>query len=790
MPVRHFSESYAEARTRFIEAATRAGAPLQHFENPAGPGPTGETLATDVALFGPEDATKLLVLLSGTHGVEGFAGSGAQVSMIESLRFGALPARTAVLVVHAINPYGFAWLRRTNEDNVDLNRNALDFDDLPEPSPDFVALEPHLVPRDWTDLVPAEVAIKSFIAEHGFRRFQEVVTGGQYTAPDGLFYGGSAPVWSTRTFREIVTRYGHGKQRLALIDIHTGLGPCGYGEPIYTGHDDDEAARVRDWYGPDVTAIHAGNSASVVVQGPLLNAVRSFFDDHDDEARDHDARARVRHGARGDRARRAARRGLDARARRDQLRHRGRPRAEAALPRRVLRRHRLLEAVGRRAHGRDDRQRARGAGRLKPPHVPQAVEPTAAPAPAWRAWFNRRMLICVFLGFTSGLPLYIQLYLLQAWLKTEGVSLRDIGLFALIQFPYTWKFVWAPLVDRYRVPGLARLGRRRGWMLATQVVVAALVASIGLLQPKADLATIAVLCGVLAFFAASLDIVVDAFRREILPDAELALGTAVHVNAYKLAGLIPGSLSLILADHLPWDVVFAVTAAFMLPGIAMVFFVAEPTVRGAPPRSLRDAVVLPFVEFVARDGWRAGARRARVHLPVQDRRFDGDRAVDRVLSRPRLHEDADRPDREERRPVGERRRRPDRRRVARAPRHQSRPVDLRRAAARVDLRLRVARVGGTRPSSCSRSRSASRRSRASGSGRPRSRRSSRATPTALHGDAVRAVHEPRRRAADVRERRRRLPRRGRRLVRLLRRLRRARHSGPAAVAEGRAVAAR
>jgi PAT family beta-lactamase induction signal transducer AmpG len=226
-----------------------------------------------------------------------------------------------------------------------------------------------------------------------------------------------------------------------------------------------------------------------------------------------------------------------------------------------------------------------------------------AATPTWRHWFNRRMAICVFLGFASGLPLYIQLILLQAWLKTEGVSLRDIGLFALIQFPYTWKFVWAPLVDRYRVPGLGWLGRRRGWMLITQLVVTALIVSLGMRDPRTQIAIIAVICGALAFFSASLDIVIDAFRRELLPDSELALGTAIHINAYKLAGLIPGSLSLILADHLPWDAVFAITAAFMLPGIALVFFVAEPKTHGAPPKSLRDAIVLPFVEFVTRDGW-------------------------------------------------------------------------------------------------------------------------------------------------------------------------------------------
>jgi hypothetical protein len=275
--VRHFSESYAEARTRFLEAVARAAVPLESFENPVARGPAGETLATDVALFGPADATKLLILVSGTHGVEGFAGSGAQISMIESLRFGALPARTAVLVVHAINPYGFAWLRRVNEDNVDLNRNFIDFDALPPSSEDFVALAPHLVPRDWSELAPAEVAIKAFIEAHGFRRYQEVVTGGQYTHPDGLFYGGSGPVWSARTFCDIVTRFGADKKRIAVIDIHTGLGPSGYGEPIYTGSSEEEAERARDWYGPDMTAIYAGNSTSVIVQGPMINAVASFF---------------------------------------------------------------------------------------------------------------------------------------------------------------------------------------------------------------------------------------------------------------------------------------------------------------------------------------------------------------------------------------------------------------------------------------------------------------------------------------------------------------------------------
>lgn len=219
---------------------------------------------------------------------------------------------------------------------------------------------------------------------------------------------------------------------------------------------------------------------------------------------------------------------------------------------------------------------------------------------SWHALVNRRMLICVFLGFTSGLPLFVLVNLVQAWLRSDGVDLKSISLFALIQFPYTWKFMWAPLMDRYSIP---RFGRRRGWMLATQVAVMVAIGSLGALDPAAGLRNVAVLAAALAFFSASSDIVIDAFRREILADEEQGLGTAIHVNAYKLAGLVPGSLALILADHLPWSEVFPITAAFMLPGIAMTLCVAEPVLRGVPPRNLQDAVVLPFREFVARGGW-------------------------------------------------------------------------------------------------------------------------------------------------------------------------------------------
>ena len=215
-----------------------------------------------------------------------------------------------------------------------------------------------------------------------------------------------------------------------------------------------------------------------------------------------------------------------------------------------------------------------------------------------RQLFSRKMLICFFTGFSSGLPLYILVSLLPAWLRSEGVDLKAIGLFALIQLPFTWKFIWAPLFDRYTLP----LGRRRGWLLLTQLGLILTLPMFGRFHPQLDIWTIAYFCSLVAFFSASQDIVLDAYRRELLLDEELGLGNAVHVNAYKLAGLIPGSLSLILADHLDWSYVFVITAMFMLPGMVMTLLVREPALLLDRPKTLREAVVAPFVEFMQRRG--------------------------------------------------------------------------------------------------------------------------------------------------------------------------------------------
>jgi len=216
----------------------------------------------------------------------------------------------------------------------------------------------------------------------------------------------------------------------------------------------------------------------------------------------------------------------------------------------------------------------------------------------WQQLFTRRMLICVFTGFSSGLPLYLLFNLIPAWLRSEHVDLKTIGLFALIQFPYTWKFFWSPLLDRYVIPGL---GRRRGWMLFTQLGLLGVISSLGVFSPQNDLTTIAYIATLLAFLSATQDIVLDAYRRELLSDKELGMGSAVHVNAYRIAGLVPGSLSLILSDFFAWNIVFVVTALFMLPGVVMSLLVKEPH-RATPPKTLREAVVEPFHEFVNRQG--------------------------------------------------------------------------------------------------------------------------------------------------------------------------------------------
>lgn len=214
----------------------------------------------------------------------------------------------------------------------------------------------------------------------------------------------------------------------------------------------------------------------------------------------------------------------------------------------------------------------------------------------WSALLNRRMLICATLGFSSGLPYYVLVSLLPAWLRTEGVGLTEIALFSWLRVPYTWKFLWAPLVDRF---DLGWLGRRRDWALLTQLAILLLIAGLGWYEPQQSMSTIAGLVLLVALFSATQDIAIDAYRRELLPDLELGMGNALAVNAYRVSGLIAGGLALFLADRMPWSGVFLIVALFMFVGIVTSVLAPDAGSEQAP-RDLRAAVIGPFREFFQR----------------------------------------------------------------------------------------------------------------------------------------------------------------------------------------------
>ena len=219
------------------------------------------------------------------------------------------------------------------------------------------------------------------------------------------------------------------------------------------------------------------------------------------------------------------------------------------------------------------------------------------------ALLNRRMLICVMTGLASGMPLYLLIQLVPAWLRAADVSLGEIGLFALVGLPYTWKFLWAPLMDRIALP----LGRRRGWMLVAQIGLVLSIGALGYIDPLHETALVAVFASVIAFLSATQDVAIDAYRRETLPDEELGIGNAIHVQAYRIASLVPGSLSLILADLLPWVWVFWITAAFMGVGMVLSLSVTEPENFSPQPKTFRESLIKPFSEYFQRVGWRTSA---------------------------------------------------------------------------------------------------------------------------------------------------------------------------------------
>jgi hypothetical protein len=269
-----FAQSYAEAREKFSSVARATGLSVASHAHPLR-GRDGEQLAMDVARLGDADAAAMLVLSSACHGVEGFCGSGAQVALLGDAAFNAAARRAgvAVLFVHALNPYGFSWWRRTTHENVDLNRNFHDFSKPLPVNPTYDEIAHWLVPERWPPPAAANDAMKRYIAEHGEKAYQSVVSSGQHNHPSGLFYGGREPTWSNLTLREVLREHGQRCVRLGWIDFHTGLGPSGLGERIFACRDDAAAyARARRWWGNEVTSIYDGSSTSAFLTGLMWMA--------------------------------------------------------------------------------------------------------------------------------------------------------------------------------------------------------------------------------------------------------------------------------------------------------------------------------------------------------------------------------------------------------------------------------------------------------------------------------------------------------------------------------------
>jgi Protein of unknown function (DUF2817) len=264
-----FSKSYAQARQKFLTAAQAAGLAVDSRAHPL-PGRDGEALAMDVVLDGPADAKHLLIVSSACHGVEGYCGSGVQIHALQNAawRQAAQAQGVAVLYIHALNPHGFSHVRRVTHENVDINRNFQDFSQpLPE-NPAYREIHPLLLPEVWPPDARNAAATGQYIAERGMKAFQAAISKGQHEFPDGLFFGGQGPTWSNLTLRQVLQTYGTHCQKLAWIDIHTGLGPSGVGERIFACADDAAAfARAKAWWGTGITSIYDGSSTSAFLTG-------------------------------------------------------------------------------------------------------------------------------------------------------------------------------------------------------------------------------------------------------------------------------------------------------------------------------------------------------------------------------------------------------------------------------------------------------------------------------------------------------------------------------------------
>ncbi len=275
------SDTYRQARSNFLRACEQAGAEIASFAHPLKT-PGGQDLATDVARFGAPDASKLLVMVSGVHGVEGFSGSATQVGWIAQKRYNDLPEDTAVLMIHLINPWGVAHLRRYTENNVDLCRNFLDFEKALPGNAAYAALHDQLEPGDLLGEFGERTGpyLGKLVAEKGLEYVVDLFMAGQWQFDQGFAFGGKAPEWSNITLRDILKRETEGILQVCVIEFHTGLGPWGYGQLI-TMHSGGELDRIRRDFGPWVFNPSAdkspGEEGYRLVHGHTIEGYRSSF---------------------------------------------------------------------------------------------------------------------------------------------------------------------------------------------------------------------------------------------------------------------------------------------------------------------------------------------------------------------------------------------------------------------------------------------------------------------------------------------------------------------------------
>ncbi len=271
----YFSSDYQKAREKFIKAALAIGASMESFQN-LHTDPQGEALYTDVAVIGPKSATHILVLGSGTHGVEGFAGSGIQTGLLREGIASALKPNVRIIMIHAINPYGFAYLRRSNEDNIDLNRNFIDHS-KPYPKNDgYAELADVISPKSisvWKN-TKLRLSLLWYRLRNGKAALIQALSGDQFSHPQGIFFGGHHETWSSKILKEIARRYLSNAQRVIFIDFHTGLGPHGNAEVIMNVEANSPSFKhaVQLW-GDRVKTTVNGRSRSVHLQASLKLAV-------------------------------------------------------------------------------------------------------------------------------------------------------------------------------------------------------------------------------------------------------------------------------------------------------------------------------------------------------------------------------------------------------------------------------------------------------------------------------------------------------------------------------------